>query len=314
MSFERRAIPQGAVIGMMPARDGWGLRCFDWPSGAAHPRGSILFQGGRGDIIEKYLESFGHWHVQGWHVSAFDWRGQGGSGRLSKNPHVGHIDDFGVWIDDLAEMFASWKGRTPGPHVIIAHSMGGHLVLRALAERRIAPDAAVLVAPMLGFATAPLPLPIATGFAKLMARVSGPDKPAWPRNEKPTLPGASRQKLLTGDDARYADELWWKAQKPELELGPPSWPWLVAAYASNDQLGAPGALESIQTPVLFVGTDGDRLVSPPAIRKAASRLPNAALKMFDQSVAHEILRERDGPRDQALAAIDAFLDREAPPK
>ena len=114
------------------------------------PRGSILFQGGRGDIIEKYLESFAHWHERGWNITAFDWRGQGGSGRLSPDPHVGHATDFGAFIADLKQFWAEWAPTAPGPRVIMGHSMGGHLILRALAEGAITPDAAVLIAPMLG--------------------------------------------------------------------------------------------------------------------------------------------------------------------
>ena len=37
---------------------------------------------GRGDAYEKYLETFEHWRLRGWSVTAADWRGQAGSGRL----------------------------------------------------------------------------------------------------------------------------------------------------------------------------------------------------------------------------------------
>lgn len=95
----RRSYPPDSMMEMEPAADGWPLRVFRWKS--ANPRGSILFQGGRGDIIEKYLESFAHWHAQGWNVAAIDWRGQGGSGRFLADPLIGHVPDFALWIDDL---------------------------------------------------------------------------------------------------------------------------------------------------------------------------------------------------------------------
>src|SRR5256885_5327523 len=51
-----------------------------------------LFQGGRGDIFEKYLESFSHWKGQGWTITSFDWRGQGGSGdRKSTRLNSSHL-------------------------------------------------------------------------------------------------------------------------------------------------------------------------------------------------------------------------------
>ena len=101
----RRQHPADATIRYRPAADGWPLRVFDWPAAGA-PRGSILFQGGRGDFIEKYLESFAWWHAQGWRVTAFDWRGQGGSGRTTPAPRVGHIADYAQYIADLADFGA----------------------------------------------------------------------------------------------------------------------------------------------------------------------------------------------------------------
>lgn len=303
----RRSYPSGSRFEAVATRDGWPLRSFEWPAtGVA--RGSILFQGGRGDIIEKYLEVFDHWHRLGWNISAFDWRGQGGSGRLAADAHVGHCVDFGVWVDDLAEFVADWTARAPGPHVIMGHSMGGHLVLRALAEKRILPDAAVLVAPMLGFETGALPLRVVAAAVRQFARF-WPERAAWKVNERPAPRGASRQKFLTSDVDRYNDELWWKQEKPELELGPPSLKWLEQAYGSALGLESSRGIEEIRPPVLLIGTFGDQLVSPSAIPRFADRIPNATLKMFDASVAHEILRERDGPRDEAIALIDALLEK-----
>jgi len=142
----RRAIPSGARISHWRAPDGWPLRRFDWPSGGAS-RGSILFQGGRGDIFEKYLEAFAHWHGQGWSITSFDWRGQGGSGRLSPHRHVGHVDDFSTFTDDFRDFWAEWEPAAAGPRVLMGHSMGGHLILRALVEGAAQPSAAVLIAP-----------------------------------------------------------------------------------------------------------------------------------------------------------------------
>ena len=306
----RRSYPLDAVLGEYVARDGWPLRTFDWPAGGQ--RGSILWLGGRGDIFEKYLESMAGWHNRGWQVSSFDWRGQGGSGRLLPDRQVGHIGDFLIWLDDLEEFWRDWTARSPAPHVIMGHSMGGHLVLRALVESRIGPDAVVLSAPMLGFAGR-IPKPVASIVARLLGRLA-PRKSAWKRNERPAPSNASRQAFLTRDAKRYSDETWWKSTKPELEIGPPSWGWMAAASRSFADIDRAGGVEAIRTPVLTVATDGDQLVDPDAIRRAAGRLARGELLMFDTSVAHEVLREIDSVRDVAMARIASFLDREAPPQ
>src|SRR3954469_2865172 len=136
----RRAHPRDASFATWIAPDGWALRRMDWQQDIARQaRGSLIFANGRGDFIEKYLEAYAHWHASGWNVTAFDWRGQGGS----IGPGFGY-ESFDVRVDDLAALIADWRGNRPGPHVAIGHSMGGHLLLRALVERAPALDAAVL--------------------------------------------------------------------------------------------------------------------------------------------------------------------------
>ena len=304
---QRRAYPADAVIGSWHAPDGWELRTFDRPGDGE--RGSILWLGGRGDIFEKYLECFAQWHDAGWSVTSFDWRGQGGSGRLLPDRRVGHIDDFAIWIDDLAAFWTDWVARMPAPHVVMGHSMGGHLVLRALIERRIAPVAVVLSAPMLGFEASASRTALTKLAVRVLARVV-PHALAWKENERPGA-SAPRATYLTHDDARYADELWWRGEQPDLALGPPSWGWMGAALRSYQVIDAAHAVEGVAVPVCIVATDGDQLVSPAAIRAAATRLPNCDLLMFDKTAAHEVLREVDVVRDAGLARIEAFLDQHA---
>lgn len=310
MSFDRRSYPADAAPGEWHAPDGWVHRTFGWPSEGK--RGTILFQGGRGDMFEKYLEAFDHWHRAGWTIESFDWRGQGGSGRMSANPMCGHMGDFSPWIDDLAAYFRDLTTRTPGPHLIIGHSMGGHLTLRALAERRMEPRAVVLVAPMLGLKSAPFGARFAAKVAWLMTKLGAPDRLAWKSNERPGVPMKGRRALLTHDGDRYEDELWWKAQKPEIAVGPPSWSWVAEAYRSTLALEKAGRLEGVTTPILILAAEQDRLVDVAAIRRAARRLPHAVLKSWGPESAHEILREADRVRDAALAEIDRFLDAHAP--
>ncbi|MEP7221468.1 MAG: alpha/beta hydrolase [Novosphingobium sp.] len=314
--FDRRSIPAGAVESVWQAGDGWPIRRIDWGTGDNHgaARGSILFLPGRGDAYEKYLETLDYWHTHGWRVTAADWRGQAGSGRLGADAVTGHVGDFGQWVDDLAAFWTGWKAATPGPHVLAGHSMGGHLVLRALAERRVDPDAMVLSAPMLGLRNHGLPGALMHGAARLMCALGDRRRPAWKWSEKPGQIPEGRDLLLTHDAARYADETFWRETRPELVMGPGSWGWVERAYASTRGLERPGILESVTTPVFVVATSADGLVDYSAIRRDVARLPHGELLSFGNEARHEILREADPVRDAALAAIDAFLDRAAPPR
>lgn len=301
----RRALPGDARLSFDAAADGWQLRRFSRPG---RGRGALMFQGGRGDMIEKYLEAFSDWHARGWAVTAFDWRGQGGSGRLCANPHVGHCADFAPLIDDLAGMWRDWTAQQAGPHVIVGHSMGGYMVLRALLDGVIRADAVVLVAPMLGLRS-PVGSWLGTRVAQAMVRVGDPARPAWKSHERPGM--LPRQRLLTADAARYADEDWWLTEQPDLRLGPPSWAWLAEAFTATARLRADSGLRRLTTPVLMLVADNDRLVDPHAAARVAARLPNATVERFGRGAAHELLREADPVRQRAMAAIDAFLDRHA---
>lgn len=306
--FDRRAIPAWASESRWQTRDGHSIRRIDWAA-PAPVKGSILFLPGRGDFYEKYLETLYHWAGQGWRVTASDWRGQAGSGRLGADPVTGHIDDFATWVADLADLWARWTAETPGPHVLAGHSMGGHLVLRTVAEGRADPAALILSAPMLGFTGQVLPVPLMHVLAKGMKALGDPRRPAWKWSEKPGEVPDARAGLLTHDPDRYADELWWRAHRPELVMGPGSWGWVERAYASMRLLADPALLARVTCPVVIVATDNDKLVGYGAIDRAARALPDVRLINYGKAAHHEVLREADPVRDRALAEIDTLLAR-----
>lgn len=305
---DRRANPAGAVFAEWRAPDGARLRRMDWPRDEGAPaRGSLLFIGGRADFIEKYWEPLAHWREAGWSVTSFDWRGQGGSqGEAARAAP----DNFDVMAEDLAALIAGWRAASPGPHVAVAHSMGGHLLLRTLAEKSAALDAAVLVAPMILVNSAPIPAWLAPRIAGLMCALGRARRPMWKTPAAFTAPGGRRQHNLTGSRERYEDELWWWRERPGFNLGAPTWGWTRAAYRSAAAL-TPRRLAGVAAPILIIAAEHDRLVSAWAIRRVAAALPRAELDMLP-GAAHEILREADPVRLSAMARIDAFLSRHAP--
>jgi lysophospholipase len=309
VAFDRRAIPSDARESRWLAPDGHAIRRIDWAEPAQESRGGLLFLPGRGDAYEKYLETLVRWHAQGWRVTALDWRGQAGSGRLGADAVTGHVDDFADWVADLAAFWREWTAELPGPHVLAGHSMGGHLALRAVAEGSVRPDALVLSAPMLGFLPEWLPRTVQYVAARIMCRIGDPRRPAWKWSEKPGEVPEGRAKLLTHDATRYADELWWREHRPQLAMGTGSWGWVRGGLASMAALDRPGALETVDVPVLLLSVSHDALVSAAAIGRAAARLPRSELVVFGAEAYHEVLREADPVRDRALAAIDDFLDR-----
>ena len=279
------------------------LRRMDWPaSGHGKRRGSLLFVNGRGDFIEKYLETYAHFRAAGWNVTTFDWRGQGGSRGPGEEKARASFD---VLVDDLDALIRDWRAG-PKPHVALGHSMGGHLLLRTVIDRKPALDAVILTAPMLEVNSKPIPIRIAPDIADTMYWLGLGNVPMWKTPPAMVAPGGRRNRNLTASSERYEDELHWWGLEPAFNTGPPTFGWMRAAFRSRAATFTPAKLRQVTLPILIVGAEKDRLVSAAAIREAAALLPNAELLMM-RDAAHEILRDCDEVRDRALARVDDFL-------
>jgi len=291
------------------APDGWPVRHVRLaPDAHVAARGALLFLNGRADHLEKYAETLEDWAARGWHVDSFDWRGQGGSGRFHEDSLLGHVDDFTLWLEDLQAFVREWKKREAGPHVIVGHSMGGHLLLRALGEKRFEVDAATLVAPMLGIYAGGLPHPIGGRIARAACAMGYAGRSLWSPRMRDTAMNDAIRTTLTHSKVRFEQEMKVRRERPDLVMDAPSWGWLQAAYQSIALLSSTGFAESIETPVLLLASKADRLVSFSAIERMAARLPNVWTHYYESAVAHEILREVDDVRDDALACIDRFFE------
>ncbi len=305
LTASRRRLPPDARIDWFEAADGWPIRRMTlWPDGIA--KGSILFANGRGDFIEKYLESLLHWQGEGWVVQSFDWRGQGLSGRVLPGSEIGHATGFGPWIADLAALADDWRATTPGPHILIGHSTGGHLVLRHLAAHPDGADGAVVTAPLLGLGRGVLGDGFIARVARCMVERGRAERPAWGQGGTPSE--ARRRRALTSCPERFADEGWWWRREPAFRLGGASWGWIAAAMESIEQLTRPGVPEGLRTPLLVLAADSDPVVSSRAIRRLLPRLPDAR-GVFYTGARHEILREADPIRLAVWKEIDVFLER-----
>lgn len=275
--------------------DGWQLRTAHWLCPVeTGSKGTILFINGRGDFIEKYAETYHDWLDAGFSVVTFDWRGQGGSGRLGKTPGHGHIDDFNSLQNDLAEIFEWFTLRFQAPHFAVAHSMGGHLLLRHLARHPEAILRGVLLAPMLNITAPPVGPRLAAWMARAMVALGRGHE--WTFGAGPFGSGGDKRRLLlTSDIGRYDDELWWVAQNPSLAIGGITWGWLNAAFASIARLSP------VSTPLLVLIAEKEALVDNAATRRMFPAVETV------HSAAHELLRERHAIRTRVVRRIEAYL-------
>jgi lysophospholipase len=288
-------------------RDGKSLRIATVdPQPGLTPRGVCVLLHGQTEFIEKYIEVIGELSARGFTVATMDWRGQGGSQRALDNPLKAHIGDFSQYDSDL-QIFMDKvvHNLTDRPPIGLAHSMGAHILLRALHARPKQFSAAVLSAPMLRAQT--------RGYSPRMARTlcllanlagRGTDWVPGMKSRDPLRMGFADQ-LVTSDPGRFNRTQLLLREHPNLRLAGPTWGWLEAAYRSMDTVMSPGYAEVITTPLLVFGAGRDRIVDTIATREFAARLPHGRYDEIGDA-EHEILMENDGVRARFWAGFDAF--------
>src|SRR5512147_2187547 len=135
MAFVRvpgNEIPDGAKEHWLEGRGGVKVRVMTAPSTRGPPRGSVIVAPGRTEFIEKYFEVLKELQARGFAVFCIDWRGQGLSCREVENPQKGHFQSFDDPVNDLSTALRLLAPQLPRPHIGLAHSMGGAILLRAM--------------------------------------------------------------------------------------------------------------------------------------------------------------------------------------
>lgn len=84
-------IPGTPLVGFFEGHRGVKLRYAVFRSSTAKTKGTIVLVHGRNEAIEKYFETIRDLTERGFWVATYDFRGQGGSERLLKDPRKGHV-------------------------------------------------------------------------------------------------------------------------------------------------------------------------------------------------------------------------------
>ena len=286
----RRPVPTlAAMRPTLTTADGLQLHVREWP--APNPRGTVLIVHGLGEHIGRYAHVAAQLNAWGWSAVGYDHRGHGGSEGTRGALH--HSDDL---LHDLAAMIDSARARSPGPLVLLGHSMGGLVAARFVAASSMpgAPawvrpvDALVLSSPALDAGT--------TAWQKLLLSVLGPLAPnlAVSNGLKPTR--ISRDAAVVG--AYMADPLVHDRITPRLArfiVDAGEW---VRANA--------GAWPAVPTLLLYAGSD--RCVAPAGSRALAATVPKAAFTVQEfQHLHHEIFNEPE--QAEVFAVLGGWLAR-----
>jgi alpha-beta hydrolase superfamily lysophospholipase len=252
------------------------------PSGT--PKGVVLVTHGYAEHCGRYRE-LAHVIVDaGWAALTYDVRGHG------RSPGVrGFIDRFGAYLEDLAAMQAAARKLAPegAPLVLLGHSHGALIVLRALADERPPQHvkAAIVSSPYLALR---LPVP---AYKKALARVASRLAP------KLAQPNELRVEDLTSDPAKQQERL---ADKLCLDVATAR--WFTESSHAQDYVAAHAARIKIPTTWLVGGADP--IADPARSRDVASRVPGATYHDL-VGLKHEVFNETT--RAQVFAEVRSVL-------
>ncbi len=313
VGLAKNPVPGGALTGFFKNR-GIRLRFARWEATRGPQRGTVCLFHGRGEFIEKYFEVVADLRRRGFAVATMDWRGQGASDRLLSNPRKGHVRSFADFDRDLAIFMKEVVlPDCPPPFVAMAHSMGGHILLRNAVVPGTWFSRMVLSAPMIAIEEKRLgaPPPLARALVEVLAGVGAGSLYVPGGENRPIELGPFDGNPLTSDRERYTRNGMVIEAAPQLGLGSPTVRWLRAALRSCARLNAPDYPLKVQIPLLLFAAGLDSIVSTTAIEEFALRLKVGTHVLIPQS-RHEILQETDAVRRDFWAAFDAYMGVGAP--
>src|SRR5262245_60748757 len=150
VALAKNPAPSGAITGSFKSAGGMKLRFARWEPTRPPKRGTVCLFQGRGEFIEKYFAVVADLRRRGFGVATMDWRGKGGSSRLLSNSNKGFVLSFADFYQDLDYFMKEVVlPNCAPPYIAVAHSMGGHILLRNASQPKSWFSRMVLSAPMI---------------------------------------------------------------------------------------------------------------------------------------------------------------------
>lgn len=308
VALAKNPVPSGAVVGTFDGYDGHPMRYARWEPTRGPHRGTVCVFTGRAEMIEKYFETVADLRRRGFDVTVMDWRGQGGSYRALRNPRKGWIRDFSEFDRDLAcFMRQIVQPSCPPPHFALAHSMGGHILVRHAGGAAPLFSRIIVSAPMLAFHESQLGIePSWARFYAAVSRRLGFGRSYVRGGSDDAEPPEFEDNDLTSDRDRFARNRAIGEAAPELLLGYPTIGWLDAAFRSMSVLNEPDYARRLKVPLMMFIAGQDTVVDSRVSEAFASRF-KVGTAVALPSARHEILQETDEIRGRFWAAFDAYL-------
>lgn len=270
------------TLGWLTLADGRRLCTHEWP--LADARAGVLIVHGLGEHAGRYGALAAWFNARGYAVRSYDQRGHGRSpgrrGALSRPLEL---------IDDLTEVYGDFAASLPAPPLLLGHSMGGLVALRAVLDSRVAPPALVLSSPALRAWTPAWEQALATRLAWVL--------PNLPLRSGLPFEALSHEAAVV---EAYRDD--------PLRSG-----WItprLARFIFESGRHCIDVAASLPVPTLLLVAGADRLVDARgshAFAAAARASGHLVVHVYEQ-LFHELFNEAEPGRSRVLAQLEAWLD------
>lgn len=263
--------------------DGQRLFLRDWPNRSAHD--AVLIVHGLGEHSGRY-EALAKWFVtHGYAVRSYDQRGHGHT--PGQRAALRQGDDL---LKDLAAVYEDYAVAFGKPPLLLGHSMGGAVVLRAVLDGRVEPPGLVLSSPALRTFEAPWLRRLAAVLARVL--------PNLPLRTGLPLDGLSHDARVI--EAYRNDPLCTRRVTP-----------LLADFIFRAGASCIADAWRLRVPTLLLAAGSDRLVDPSGSRSFASgawATKQLTSRFFD-TLFHELFNEAETGRHQVLTQLAEWLRR-----
>lgn len=264
-------------------RDGLTLHLHDWPAPQPHAR--LLLVHGLGEHSGRYAALAGDLNAQGISVRAFDHRGHGRS--QGKRGVVGK--EAGCLSRDVADVFHAYAAESDDLPFLLGHSMGGLVVMHAVAQLGLRPRGLIASSPALASH--------AGAFDRLLSKLLlhvAPDLTVangLPADKLSHAKGIERAYL---DDPLNHNRISARLARYIFDAGPQ-----VIATAPHWTI-----------PTLLQIAGSDQLVDPNGARAFVRAAPDVAVEFHDYTgLYHEIYNESEPARSAVVDDLIAWLNQ-----
>tara|TARA_B100000809_G_scaffold73939_1_gene71703 strand:+ start:3670 stop:4713 length:1044 start_codon:yes stop_codon:yes gene_type:complete len=264
---------------------------------------AILISSGRTEAAIKYKELIFDLYNNGYSVYILDHRGQGLSGRMTKDPDMGYIDTFQFYVDDMKYFYDTTLKKTPHKKkYLLAHSMGGAIGITYLEQNPKDFNAAAFSSPMLGF------IAFTCSATKLLSGKK--TKYALGQGSYQENENIFKKNKLTGSEIRYHLMNAAFAKDTLARLGGPSYQWIYKSCKQFDYIN--DNINNIETPFILFSAENEEIVSIKAHQKfieEAQQLGKTCEGFLIENAQHELFIEKDEIRIKTMNQIFNYYNK-----